>query len=119
DRVVFEGFEGLQLVADVRGDPDAPPVLLLHGGGQTRHAWGTTAERVAARGAVVDQLGRPPVLVGASLGGMSAMLAEGTSDRTVSCGLVLVDITSKSNPEGIQRITSFMQSGLEGFETLE
>ena len=27
DRVVFEGFEGLQLVADVRGDPDAPPVM--------------------------------------------------------------------------------------------
>jgi pimeloyl-ACP methyl ester carboxylesterase len=151
ERVVFEGFEGLQLVADVRGDPDAPPVLLLHGGGQTRHAWGTTAETVASRGwrtvaldlrghgdsewapngdysftaysadclAVVDQLERPPVLVGASLGGMAAMLAEGTSDRVVSCGLVLVDITSKSNPEGIQRIRSFMQSGLDGFETLE
>jgi pimeloyl-ACP methyl ester carboxylesterase len=151
ERVVFEGFEGLQLVADVRGDPDAPPVLLLHGGGQTRHAWGTTAETVASRGwrtvaldlrghgdsewapngdysftaysadclAVVDQLERPPVLVGASLGGMAAMLAEGTSDRVVSCGLVLVDITSKSNPEGIERIRSFMQSGLDGFQTLE
>ena len=69
--------------------------------------------------AVVDQLGRPPVLVGASLGGMSAMLAEGTSDRTVSCGLVLVDITPKTNPEGIERIRSFMQSGLDGFGTLE
>ncbi len=50
--------------------------------------------------AVADQLGRPPVLVGASLGGMSAMLAEGTSDRTVSCGLVLVDITPKTNDDG-------------------
>ena len=69
--------------------------------------------------AVVDQLERPPVLVGASLGGMAAMLAEGTSDRVVSCGLVLVDITSKSNPEGIARIRSFMQSGLDGFETLD
>ena len=46
--------------------------------------------------AVADQLGTTPVLVGASLGGMSAMLAEGTSDRTVSCGLVLVDITPKT-----------------------
>jgi pimeloyl-ACP methyl ester carboxylesterase len=69
--------------------------------------------------AVVDQLERPPVLVGASLGGMAAMLAEGTSDRTVSCGLVLVDITSRSNPEGIERIRSFMQSGLDGFATLD
>jgi pimeloyl-ACP methyl ester carboxylesterase len=151
ERVVFEGFEGLHLVADVRGDPDATPVLFLHGGGQTRHAWGSTAETVAAQGwrtvtldlrghgdsdwapnkdysftafcadcvAVADQLGRPPVLVGASLGGMSAMLAEGTSDRTVSCGLVLVDITAKTNSAGIERITTFMKSGINGFDTLE
>jgi pimeloyl-ACP methyl ester carboxylesterase len=45
--VVFEGFEGVRLVADVWGDPDAWPVLFLHGGGQTRHAWGSTAEIVA------------------------------------------------------------------------
>jgi pimeloyl-ACP methyl ester carboxylesterase len=151
ERVVFDGFEGLQLVADVRGAPDAWPVLFLHGGGQTRHAWGSAAVAVAERGwravtldlrghgdsqwasngdysftafcadcvAVCDQLGRPPVLVGASLGGMSAMLAEGTSDRVVSCGLVLVDITPKTNDEGIRRITEFMQSGFDGFDTLE
>ena len=47
------------------------------------------------------------------------MLAEGTSDRTVSCGLVLVDITPKTNEEGIQRIARFMQSGIEGFDSLE
>jgi pimeloyl-ACP methyl ester carboxylesterase len=69
--------------------------------------------------AVADQLGQPPVLVGASLGGMSAMLAEGTSDRTVSCGLVLVDITAKTNSAGIERITTFMKSGFNGFDTLE
>ncbi|HEY7916392.1 MAG TPA: alpha/beta hydrolase [Acidimicrobiales bacterium] len=151
ERVVFEGFEGVHLVADIRGDPDAWPVLFLHGGGQTRYAWGSTAETVAAHGwrtvaldlrghgdsdwapngdysftafggdclAVVDQLRKPPVLIGASLGGMSAMLAEGTSDRTVSCGLVLVDITPKANPIGIQRIATFMQSGLDGFDSLE
>jgi pimeloyl-ACP methyl ester carboxylesterase len=151
ETIVFEGFEGLRLVADARGDPDAWPVLFLHGGGQTRHAWGATAEKVADRGwrtvaldlrghgdsdwapngdysftafcadcvAVADQLGRPPVLIGASLGGMSAMLAEGTSDRTVSCGLVLVDITPKTNSVGIERIKSFMQSGSEGFDSLE
>jgi pimeloyl-ACP methyl ester carboxylesterase len=151
ETVVFEGFEGLRLVADVWGEPDAWPVLFLHGGGQTRHAWGSTAEGVASQGwravaldlrghgdsdwaangdysftafcadcvAVADQLGRPPVLVGASLGGMSAMLAEGTSDRTVSCGLVLVDITPKTNVVGIERIKSFMQSGVDGFASLE
>jgi pimeloyl-ACP methyl ester carboxylesterase len=151
ERVTYAGFEGLHLVADVRGDPDAWPVLFLHGGGQTRHAWGSTAETVAAQGwrtvaldlrghgdsdwasngdysftafcadvvAVADQLGRPPVLVGASLGGMSALLAEGTSDRPVSSGLVLVDITPKANPAGIERIKNFMLSGVDGFDTLE
>ena len=123
----------------------------MHGGGQTRHAWGATARVLADHGwqavsldlrghgdsewalngdysftafaadcvAVADQLGRPPVLVGASLGGVAAMLAEGGSDRTVSCGLVIVDITHRSNPEGIQRIRDFMASGLDGFATLD
>jgi pimeloyl-ACP methyl ester carboxylesterase len=49
-RVVYNGFEELKLVADVRGESDAWPVLFLHGGGQTRHAWGKTAEIVAAQG---------------------------------------------------------------------
>ena len=149
--VRFEGFEGIHLVADVSGDDGAWPVLLMHGGGQTRHAWGSTADALAGAGwravsldlrghgdsewalngdysfsayaadcvAVADQLGRPPVLVGASLGGVAAMLAEGGSDRVVSCGLVVVDITHRSNPEGIQRIRDFMSSGLDGFESLD
>jgi pimeloyl-ACP methyl ester carboxylesterase len=149
--VRLEGFEGIHLVADVYGEDDAWPVLLMHGGGQTRHAWGRTAEVIADRGwravsvdlrghgdsewalngdysftsyaadcvAVADWLGRPPVLVGASLGGVAAMLAEGTSDRVVSTGLVVVDITPRSNPEGIERIREFMTSGLGGFATLE
>jgi pimeloyl-ACP methyl ester carboxylesterase len=69
--------------------------------------------------AVCDQLGRPPVLVGASLGGVTAILAEGASDRVVSRGLVLVDITHRTNPAGVQRIRDFMASGLGGFATLE
>jgi pimeloyl-ACP methyl ester carboxylesterase len=59
------------------------------------------------------------VLVGASLGGISALLAEGTSDRTVCTGLVLVDIVPKARPEGIERIRDFMVSGLDGFATLD
>ena len=149
--VRFEGFEGIHLVGDVWGDDDDWPVLLMHGGGQTRHAWRGTARTLAEHGwrgvsidlrghgdsewalngdysftafsadcvAVADALGRPPVLVGASLGGVSAMIAEGGSDRVVSSGLVIVDITHRSNPEGIQRIHDFMSSGLGGFATLD
>jgi pimeloyl-ACP methyl ester carboxylesterase len=57
--------------------------------------------------------------VGASLGGMSAMLAVGTSDRDVSSGLVLVDIAPRSSLKGVERINAFMRSGLEGFNSLE
>src|SRR6201988_5126746 len=110
------GFEGIHLVADVWGADRDWPVLLMHGGGQTRHAWGNTAESLARNGwravsldlrghgdsewalngdysftaygadciAVVDQLGRAPVLVGASLGGITAMLAEGGSSSSTS-----------------------------------
>ncbi len=44
------GWNGLRLTADEFGSSDDPPALLFHGGGQTRHAWGTTPRVLAARG---------------------------------------------------------------------
>jgi pimeloyl-ACP methyl ester carboxylesterase len=41
---------GLDLAADAYGPVDGPPVLLFHGGGQTRHAWGGTARLLGERG---------------------------------------------------------------------
>lgn len=35
---------GVELVGSAYGNPGNPPVLLLHGGGQTRHAWGSTGK---------------------------------------------------------------------------
>jgi pimeloyl-ACP methyl ester carboxylesterase len=46
----LKGKDGLRLRADEFGDPAAPPVVLLHGGGQTRFAWGSTARVLADRG---------------------------------------------------------------------
>ncbi|WP_299565216.1 alpha/beta hydrolase [uncultured Mycolicibacterium sp.] len=40
----------LTLAADAYGDPADPPVVLLHGGGQTRHSWGSTAADLGAKG---------------------------------------------------------------------
>jgi pimeloyl-ACP methyl ester carboxylesterase len=37
----------------------------------------------------------------------------------VSSGLVIVDVTHRTNPAGVQRIRDFMSSGLRGFATLE
>lgn len=42
--------DGIMLTADAIGDPSAPPVLFLHGGGQSRHSWRQAARRVAAAG---------------------------------------------------------------------
>ena len=45
----FEGASGNRLVASEMGAA-GHPVLLLHGGGQTRHAWSRTARRLAEAG---------------------------------------------------------------------
>ena len=56
---MFTGTAGNRLVADVFGDTGRP-VLLLHGGGQTRHAWSKTAISLARTGwlaCALDQRG--------------------------------------------------------------
>ena len=58
--VKFEGADGLQLVGDAKGPSDGSPVLLLHGGGQTRRAWAATLDALASRGfyaVALDQRG--------------------------------------------------------------
>lgn len=48
--VELEVSDGLTLVADEWGDPTNPPVLMLHGAGQNRHAWKGSAQVLADRG---------------------------------------------------------------------
>lgn len=42
--------DGLYLAADDIGPREGPLVVLLHGGGQTRHSWSATAELLATEG---------------------------------------------------------------------
>ncbi len=44
------GAGDVRIVADRVGDPGAPAVVFLHGGGQTRRSWGRAAAAVAQRG---------------------------------------------------------------------
>lgn len=46
----LNGRDGLQLAADINGDPRNPAVILLHGGGQTRHAWARAFRELVTRG---------------------------------------------------------------------
>lgn len=142
---------GLSLAAERFGvAPSRPPVLLLHGGGQTRHSWGGTAQRLAARGheawtvdlrghgdsdwapngdytteamvedldAVCAEIGRPPVLVGASMGGIVGLMSEGVLRPGRLHALVLVDIATQLEESGVDRIVSFMSAAPEGFASL-
>lgn len=66
---------------------------------------------------------RPPALVGASLGGISSLIAiaedDQATDRPVASALVLVDVAPRLEPEGVARIGAFMLGHLEGFASLE
>jgi pimeloyl-ACP methyl ester carboxylesterase len=155
---LFTGAAGNRLVADMFGDA-GPSVLLLHGGGQTRHSWRETAVRLARSGstayaldqrghgdsewiadgsyafadyaddarAVSDALaarsGTRPIVIGASLGGIAALLAEGKAAKAdreaLFSALVLVDITPRVDLNGVAKIQGFMRAhAAEGFGSI-
>ncbi len=154
----FAGAQGNALIGDAFGDR-GHAVLLLHGGGQTRHAWLRTAEAIARAGmtayavdqrghgdsdwiesgayafgdyaadarALADQLaartGARPAVVGASLGGIAALTAEGDAasagEPALFSALVLVDITPRVDYSGIAKVQGFMRAhAREGFASV-
>lgn len=147
----FRGAGGLSLVADQGGPESGLPVLLLHGGGQTRGSWGAAARALADRGyrvtaldmrghgdsdwspdggytldafaddlrTVIAELGQPPVLVGASLGGLASLLATGEAPPARAAAVVLVDIVPWMERRGGEQVVGFMRGTSGGFDTLE
>lgn len=69
--------------------------------------------------AVLDQIGRPAILIGASMGGMTGMLVADAAGPEKVTKLVLVDVVPRYDKDGSARIRDFMASGMHGFETLE
>jgi|SRR5690606_21103424 pimeloyl-ACP methyl ester carboxylesterase len=59
----------------------------------------------------------PPVLVGASMGGLTGMVAQAL--HGCFSALVLVDITPRWEPEGVARILRFMRAHSDGFGSIE
>ena len=69
---------------------------------------------------VLRQLPPRPVLVGASLGGFTAMLLAGELSPATVRAVILVDIVPNMNPSGASRIHSFMYDRMEsGFDSLD
>ena len=61
---------------------------------------------------------RPPVVVGASMGGLIGIAAAG-ADPDCCRALVLVDITPRWEPAGVERILEFMRANPHGFADFE
>jgi len=149
----FTSTSDSRLHGDVHGE-GARTALLLHGGGQTRHAWRATARKLAERGftaipvdqrghgdsdwvrdgaysfadygadaaslgrGITQRFGAKPVAIGASLGGIAALYAQGQEDAFSA--LILVDVTPRMDPRGVAHIQGFMrQRAAEGFATIE
>jgi pimeloyl-ACP methyl ester carboxylesterase len=68
---------------------------------------------------VLYQIGRPTVLIGASMGGLTGILAAHEAGAELVTKLVLVDVVPRFEKDGSARIRDFMFSGVDGFETLE
>ncbi|MGH6712484.1 MAG: alpha/beta fold hydrolase [Bradyrhizobium sp.] len=147
---IFCGAKGHAIVADIFGE--GSPILLAHGGGQTRLAWTRTARALMEAGysaiamdlrghgesawspsgsyqlddfamdllAMSDQLNEKPALVGASLGGLAGLIAEGELRSGSFTSLTLVDITPNMEPIGVAHVLDFMRAHLaDGFASTD
>jgi pimeloyl-ACP methyl ester carboxylesterase len=103
-----EGFHVVALDSRGHGDSDRAP-----------NANYTVDALCADTLAVLDQIGRPVILIGASMGGMTGMLVADVAGPEKVTKLVLVDVVPRYDKDGSARIRDFMASGVNGFETLE
>ena len=141
--------DGVALVADVGGNPSAPAVILSHGGGQTRHSWGTAMARLIADGYQVinvdarghgdsdwspdgnyriERLAADLRLIAAGLSSPPVLVGASmggaasliaASEPGIASALVLVDVVPQLNTEGAERIIAFMRARPDGFASLD
>ncbi|WP_054814342.1 alpha/beta fold hydrolase [Nocardia arizonensis] len=72
--------------------------------------------------AVLDQLGatpeRPAVVVGASMGGITGLLTAARPAGAAIAALVLVDIVTRPEADGVERVIGFLSRHRDGFDTV-
>ncbi|MCV7212481.1 alpha/beta fold hydrolase [Mycolicibacterium canariasense] len=68
---------------------------------------------------VLYQIDRPVVLIGASMGGLTGILAAHEAGPNLVTKLVLVDVVPRFEKDGSARIRDFMFNHVHGFDSLE
>jgi pimeloyl-ACP methyl ester carboxylesterase len=146
---IWVAADGVKIVGDVAGNPEAPAVVLLHGGGQTRHSWSAAVKPLRDAGYFVvnvDLRGHgdsgwspdgeysPTLLAGdlrtvtADIAGPAAWVGASmggiTAMQALAEGLnpkalVLVDIVLRPEPGGVDRIRKFMLGNPSGFASVD
>lgn len=69
--------------------------------------------------AVIEVIGRPVALIGASMGGLTGILVADQAGPQRVVKLVLVDVVPRYEKDGSARIRDFMFSHVDGFDSLE
>ena len=143
----FVLIEGRQVHYLEWGDAAAPPVVCLHGGGQTAYMWEDLGAALGATHhvlapdlplhgdsdpagdlsrqslgatipALLEEFGfERAVFIGASLGGLVSMTVTAAHPELVRA-IVLVDIATRLEDKGVERIMAFMGAH-ESFADLE
>src|SRR3546814_2889130 len=138
--ITLAGKAGHEIAASVDGPELGLPVILAHGGGQTRRARRAVAHRLASHGfrtIAVDMRGHgesawasdgaydisdfaadlveiaaatasKPALIGASLGGLAGILAEGKWPPGSFGSLTPGAVTPQMEPSGVPRVVGFV-----------
>ena len=144
----FQG-DGVEIVADAAGPLDGRPVLLSHGGGQTRAAWGGALREGARRGYrmisadlrghgesgwavdgdyALDAYARDLDLMVRRLGRPTALVGASLGGLAslayagrggALTALVLVDVAPQIEAAGAQRIGAFMAAAPDGFASVD
>lgn len=68
---------------------------------------------------VCDSLPNTPIVIGASMGGLTALLAHSEKPKVDVRAMVLVDIAPRWDERGVAAMLAFMRQHPEGFATLE
>jgi pimeloyl-ACP methyl ester carboxylesterase len=103
-----DGFHVIALDTRGHGDSDRSP--------GADYAVETLANDVLR---VIADIGRPVVLIGASMGGLTGILVADQAGPKSVTKLVLVDVVPRFEKHGSARIRDFMFNHVHGFDTLE